>query len=91
MGHSRLGKAALWADPRGELLSARYAGEVYNLLGKGGLNINEFPRINNPLFQSSVGYHIREGVHDVTKYDWERFMDFADYHFNKREKNDPGN
>jgi hypothetical protein len=69
----------LWSDPRGEFLSCVAASPVYMLLGKDGFAAKEMPAVNTPI-TGSIGYHIRTGVHDVTVYDWQRYLDFADYH-----------
>ncbi|MFN7997300.1 MAG: acetylxylan esterase [Bryobacteraceae bacterium] len=69
-----------WADPRGEFLSAVAAGPVYELFGKQGLGTDQMPAVGHPIMHT-VGYHIRPGKHDVTAYDWEQYLTFAEKHF----------
>ena len=73
-----------WADGRGEYLSAYHASEVYRLLGKKGLTSEASPPVGEAIIESDVGYHIRPGGHSITMYDWDRFLDFADYHLKKQ-------
>ncbi len=70
-----------WADPKGEFLALKNASPVYALYDKLTVISEEQPDVNHPLIAGKVGYHIRTGDHDITPYDWEQFMNFADTHF----------
>ncbi len=68
-----------WSDPRGEFLAALHADPVYRLLCNEGLPAAAMP----PLDQASmgrIGYHVRSGGHDVTDFDWQQYLRFADDH-----------
>lgn len=66
-----------WSDPKGEFLGAVQTEPVYRLYGKVGLGTTTFPVVNQPVGQT-VRYHDRTGKHDVTDYDWEQYLRFAD-------------
>lgn len=67
----------LWADPKGEYLAAYHAGEAYGLYGLEGLGSSQMPPADTPV-GVRVGYHIRTGIHDVTDFDWQSWITFAD-------------
>ncbi len=73
-----------WSDPKGEFLGALYAEPVYALFGYRGLGISEMPPTGHPVVGDVLAYHIREGKHDITPYDWAQYLDFADRHFKSR-------
>lgn len=75
----------LWADPYGEYLSGFHAVPVYSLFVSApfdGLSAPSHPAIHHPV-GNVIGYHIRAGKHDVTNYDWEQYIRFADKFFKK--------
>ena len=90
------GSEDLWSDPRGEFLSAAEASKVYEFLGLPGLRSadgslpsvpDEMPAAWQPLSGGLVGYHLRQGPHALTAWDWARMLDFADRHLQERDSN----
>jgi hypothetical protein len=68
----------LWSDPRGEFLSLVHASPVFALWGDRSLAAGEMPPLDRPLVSARRGYHVRSGGHNLTRDDWQSFMDFAD-------------
>lgn len=67
-----------WADPKGEYLALYQAVAAYQLYQPAVELPAAPPAVNSPVHRSALAYHIRTGPHDITRYDWERYMDFAD-------------
>lgn len=76
----------LWADQKGQWMGTYHAAPAYRLYSKNVAFASEKqPAINQPIVKSTIGYHIRSGVHGLELYDWEQYMKFMEYHFLKRE------
>jgi hypothetical protein len=73
----------LWADPMGTFLSLKQAEKVYALYGLKSTLPANLPAVNQAVINSPLGYHFREGEHNLTAYDWSNFIKFANLHFIK--------
>lgn len=74
----------LWADPAGTFLALKNSEPVYMLYGLKSALPKVPPPVDTPVVHSPLGYHNRSGEHNLTLYDWTRFIEFADYHFKTR-------
>jgi len=72
----------LWSDPKGEFLSAAAADPVYRLLGTDGIAQKDWPDAGK-LLDSTIGYYLRTGKHDVTFDDWKAMVTFAGKHLRR--------
>jgi hypothetical protein len=68
----------LWGDPHGSYLSLYNAVPVFKLLGTNSDLPETMPALNKQVVSGSVGFHIRDGAHNLLLKDWNWFMDFAD-------------
>jgi pimeloyl-ACP methyl ester carboxylesterase len=69
-----------WADPKAEFRATVAATPVWKLFGLAGMTLSEQPAAEVPAHEGHIGYHLRTGKHDLTEYDWEQYMNFADKH-----------
>lgn len=68
-----------WADPKGEFLGATKADAIYKLMRTGGFgSVPRWPVKLNQSYGDLIRYHVREGKHDVTAFDWDQYLKFAD-------------
>ena len=68
-----------WSDPEAELKSAKLASAVYELYGMKGLVMEEeIPVLSKKYHEGTIGYHLAPGDHNLTIFDWDCYMDFAD-------------
>ncbi|MDD3243666.1 MAG: hypothetical protein PHD32_08095 [Eubacteriales bacterium] len=60
-----------WADPQSEYLGLLAAGSCF------GETLPEvFPDVDRPVFGEKLGYHVRSGLHYLSRYDWQQYMAF---------------
>jgi pimeloyl-ACP methyl ester carboxylesterase len=71
----------LWADPTGTFLALKHAEPVYALYDLKSALPTAPPAIDQAIIRSPLAYHNREGIHNLTLYDWTNFVKFARYHF----------
>ena len=78
-----LGSAAqdLWADPYAQQLCCVAASPAWQLHNLPGYIGPETPaEVNATYGDGQIGYHLREGVHYLSRQDWLRYMAFVQRH-----------
>ncbi|MEJ2052363.1 MAG: hypothetical protein P8X42_00470 [Calditrichaceae bacterium] len=69
-----------WVDAKGMFLAAVHAGPVYELLGKKGLGISEYPQPEKALIDGEIAFRQHKGGHTVGP-NWPFFIRYADRYF----------
>jgi hypothetical protein len=68
-----------WSDPKGEFLAEKAAGPVYHLLGKQGLETDNWPPAGVAILHT-LGYYMHAGGHGTLPQDWVQFLQFLRMH-----------
>jgi hypothetical protein len=73
------GDTDFWSDPKGEFLAAEAAGPVYTLLGKRGLETDQWPPAGTAVMHT-LGYYMHAGGHGTLPGDWSQYLAFLRMH-----------
>lgn len=73
-----------WADPKGEFLSLVHAEPVYRLYHEAPFGVQDQPEPGRGVGRV-MGYHLREGKHDVTPEDWKHYLEFGNRWLKKKQ------
>ena len=73
------GSEDLWSDPQAEWLGCVEGSTAWKLFGQEGLS-GDAPAAGQWVHHSTIGYHKRDGGHDLTAWDYDRFLGFLDKH-----------
>jgi hypothetical protein len=68
----------LWGDPKGTYLALYNALPVFKLFDAKTSISEAMPPLNFQVSSGKLGFHIREGEHNLKLKDWNFIMDFAD-------------
>ena len=65
----------VWADNEGQMLSCYLASPIWKLYGKDGfISENRLPRLGDHFLEGDVCFHLRQGEHFLSRYDWNVYM-----------------
>lgn len=73
----------VWSDPNSEFMAATLASDSYEMLGMHGL-INptrDYIDVGEHRHEGNIGYHLRKGLHFLSRDDWQQFMTYFASHF----------
>lgn len=65
-----------WADPAGELASAKLASRYYENAGVPGLIVPREIACDLSYNEGNIAYHRHTGLHELTPWDWQKVMDY---------------
>ena len=75
-----------WADPKGQYLALVAAQPAFNLFGFKTSLPGNMPPNNEQVIQLPLGFHNRDGIHNMNLFDWRQFVKFADEYFKNNNK-----